>query len=201
MAYSPDFRKKVLETLSRGLSVRTTAALFGIHFTTIQNWKKHPEKAKTPQKRPPKKIRTEELLADIEMYPTDYLSERAKRFKCTPAAIAKMLIFSYRRIIMAYSPDFRKKVLETLSRGLSVRTTAALFGIHFTTIQNWKKHPEKAKTPQKRPPKKIRTEELLADIEMYPTDYLSERAKRFKCTPAAIRKAMLRNKFSKKRRY
>ena len=33
---------------------------------------------------------------------------------------------------------------------------------------------------------------------MYPTDYLSERAKRFKCTPAAIRKAMLRNKFSKK---
>jgi len=115
--------------------------------------------------------------------------------------IAKMLIFSYRRMIMAYSPDFRKKVLETLSRGLSVRTTAALFGIHFTTIQNWKKHPEKAKTPQKRPPKKIRTEELLADIEMYPTDYLSERAKRFKCTPAAIRKAMLRNKFSKKRRY
>jgi len=104
-------------------------------------------------------------------------------------------------MIMAYSPDFRKKVLETLSRGLSVRTTAALFGIHFTTIQNWKKYPEKAKTPQKRPPKKIRTEELLADIEMYPTDYLSERAKRFKCTPAAIRKAMLRNKFSKKRRY
>ena len=117
------------------------------------------------------------------------------------AVIAKMLIFSYRRMIMAYSPDFRKKVLETLSRGLSVRTTAALFGIHFTTIQNWKKHPEKAKTPQKRPPKKIRTEELLVDIEMYPTDYLSERAKRFKCTPAAIRKAMLRNKFSKKRRY
>jgi len=117
------------------------------------------------------------------------------------SCIAKMLIFSYRRMIMAYSPDFRKKVLETLSRGLSVRTTAALFGIHFTTIQNWKKHPEKAKTPQKRPPKKIRTEELLADIEMYPTDYLSERAKRFKCTPAAIRKAMLRNKFSKKRRY
>jgi len=104
-------------------------------------------------------------------------------------------------MIMAYSPDFRKKVLETLSRGLSVRTTAALFGIHFTTIQNWKKHPEKTKTPQKRPPKKIRTEELLVDIEMYPTDYLSERAKRFKCTPAAIRKAMLRNKFSKKRRY
>ena len=52
-------------------------------------------------------------------------------------------------MIMAYSPDFRKKVLETLSRGLSVRTTTALFGIHFTTIQNWKKHPEKAKTPQK----------------------------------------------------
>ena len=86
--------------------------------------------------------------------------------------IAKMLIFSYRRMIMAYSPNFRKKVLETLSCGLSVRTTAALFGIHFTTIQNWKKHPEKAKTPQKRPPKKIRTEELLVDIEMYPTDYL-----------------------------
>ena len=43
-----------------------------------------------------------------------------------PPYIAKMFIFSYRRMIMAYSPDFRKKVLETLSRGLSVRTTAAL---------------------------------------------------------------------------
>ena len=134
-------------------------------------------------------------------YEYDYGDDRGYFIFSWLGFIAKMLIFSYRRMIMAYSPDFRKKVLETLSRGLSVRTTAALFGIHFTTIQNWKKHPEKAKTPQKRPPKKIRTEELLVDIEMYPTDYLSERAKRFKCTPAAIRKAMLRNKFSKKRRY
>ena len=50
---------------------------------------------------------------------------------------------------MAYSPDFRKKVLEALSRGLSVRTTAALFGIHFTTIQNWKKYPEKSQNTTK----------------------------------------------------
>ena len=68
---------------------------------------------------------------------------------------------------MAYSPDFRKKSPGNIKSWIIGSNYSALFGIHFTIIQNWKKHPEKTKTPQKRPPKKIRTEELLADIEMY----------------------------------
>ena len=43
---------------------------------------------------------------------------------------------------MAYSADFRKKVLESLTRGLSVRRAAELFDIHFMTIQNWKIAPD-----------------------------------------------------------
>ena len=94
------------------------------------------------------------------------------RYTCEPFefAIASLdEVFVFHLGIVNLQDTFARGLL---SRGLSVRTTAALFGIHFTTIQNWKKHPEKAKTPQKRPPKKIRTEELLVDIEMYPTDYL-----------------------------
>ena len=66
---------------------------------------------------------------------------------------------------MAYSADFRKKVLESLTRGLSVRRAAELFGIHFMTIQNWKTAPDRPKVPQIRRPRKISKEALLADVE------------------------------------
>ena len=43
---------------------------------------------------------------------------------------------------MAYSADFLEKVLESLTRGLAIRRTVELFGIHFMTIQNWKIAPD-----------------------------------------------------------
>lgn len=42
---------------------------------------------------------------------------------------------------MTYSSDLRQKVLEKLEQGYSIRQTAELFGIHFTTVRNWKKQP------------------------------------------------------------
>ena len=72
---------------------------------------------------------------------------------------------------MAYSDNFRKKILESLTRGLSVRRAAELFGIHFMTIQNWKTVPDRPKVPQIRWPRKISKEALLADVEAHPTDY------------------------------
>ncbi|RRD86795.1 helix-turn-helix domain-containing protein, partial [Conchiformibius steedae] len=53
--------------------------------------------------------------------------------------------------------DLRQKVLEKLEQGYSIRQTAKLFGIHFTTVRNWKKQPfpTTPKPPQVRPPKKI----------------------------------------------
>ena len=102
---------------------------------------------------------------------------------------------------MAYSADFRQKVLQSLTRGLSVRRAAKLFGIHFTTIQKWKTAPDRPKVPQIRRPRKISKEALLADVETHPTDYLHERAKRFNCTPTAVHKAMRRYRISQKKRH
>ena len=102
---------------------------------------------------------------------------------------------------MAYSADFRKKVLESLTRGLSVRRVAELFGIHFMTIQNWKTAADRPKVPQIRRPRKISKEALLVDVEAHPTDYLHERAKRFNCTPTAVHKAMRRYRISQKKRH
>ena len=99
---------------------------------------------------------------------------------------------------MDYSANFRKKVLESLTRGLSVRRAAELFGIHFMTIQNWKTAADRPKVPQIRRPRKISKEALLADVEAHPTDYLHERAKRFNCTPTAVHKAMRRYRISQK---
>ncbi|RRD86370.1 helix-turn-helix domain-containing protein, partial [Conchiformibius steedae] len=36
---------------------------------------------------------------------------------------------------MTYSSDLRQKVLEKLEQGYSIRQTAKLFGIHFTTVR------------------------------------------------------------------
>ena len=103
---------------------------------------------------------------------------------------------------MAYSVDFRKKVLESLTRGLSVRRAAELFGIHFMTIQNWKTAPDRPKVPQIRRTRKISKEALLADVEAHPTGYPHERrAKRFNCTPTAVHKAMRRYRISQKKRH
>lgn len=102
---------------------------------------------------------------------------------------------------MTYSSDLRRKVLEKLEQGYSIRQTAELFGIHFTTVRNWKKQPfpTTPKPPQVRPPKKISKEALLADVEAYPTDYLYERAARFGCTAPSIRQALIRYGISRKK--
>lgn len=98
---------------------------------------------------------------------------------------------------MAYSQDFRQMILGKLEAGYSYRELAYEYGISPTTIQNWKKQPERKPILTRK--RKIDLEALRQDVEQYPDDYQRERAVRFNCTQEAIRKALIRLKISQKK--
>lgn len=98
---------------------------------------------------------------------------------------------------MAYSQDFRQMILGKLEAGHSYRDLAYEYSISSTTIQNWKKQPERKQVLTRR--RKIDLEALQRDVEQYPDDYQRERAVRFNCTQEAIRKALERLKISQKK--
>ena len=80
--------------------------------------------------------------------------------------------------------------MEKLEEGYSMRKTAKMFGIHFTTIEKWKRRGtlERKKRVVKR--RKIDLDKLRADVEARPDDYLYERARRFGYTAEGIRMAL-----------
>ena len=100
---------------------------------------------------------------------------------------------------MAYSIDFRKKVLDVKEKhNLSYRETAARFEIGIDTIVRWQKRLE-PKLTRDRPPTKINNDLLLQDIEAYPDAYYEERARRFGVTKVGIFHALKRLKISHKK--
>lgn len=89
--YSIDLRRKVIAQLAEGYSVRQVAKNFGIHFTTVQQWKTRDCLEPTKRTSYPAKIDLKALMADVEQYPDAYQYERAKRFHCSQADIGKAL--------------------------------------------------------------------------------------------------------------
>lgn len=83
--YSLDLRKKVLNFHKKGNSIRKTANVFGVHFTTIANWKKREAKEGLKPKnntiRKAKKITQIELEKFIQEHPEKTLEQIAKSFK------------------------------------------------------------------------------------------------------------------------
>jgi len=79
MAYSLDFRRKVLEVRKEeGLSMEKVAKRFRIGLATVMRWTKNPVPKKTRNK-PATKIDMEALKRDIATYPDAYIYERAHR--------------------------------------------------------------------------------------------------------------------------
>lgn len=102
MSYSLDLRKKAMEKLAAGQSIRKTAQDLGIHFTTVQEWKKRKDLA--PTKRTTsnnKKIDDVALLEDVRLYPDAYQYERAKRLGCSTSGI----FFALRRLGITYKKN------------------------------------------------------------------------------------------------
>jgi len=105
---------------------------------------------------------------------------------------------------MAYSVDFRKKVVEYLERGNTQRSAAEVFEIHLETVNKWSQQYQKTgeliDKPPKRYFKKIDPEKLQAYVEKHPDAYLKEIAEAFGCSDTAIHKALLRLDITRKKR-
>ncbi len=98
---------------------------------------------------------------------------------------------------MAYSNDYRQKILGKLEAGYSYREIAYEDKISPTTILNWKHQPERKK-PTRRS-HKIDPEALRLDVEQYPDAFQRERAVRFNCTQRGIGIALAKLNITKKK--
>ncbi|UOO81380.1 IS630 transposase-related protein [Uruburuella testudinis] len=98
---------------------------------------------------------------------------------------------------MAYSKDYRQMILAKLESGETYRALAAEFNISKSTIQNWKKQPERKIVTTRH--SKIDMEKLRQDVAQYPDHYQRERAVRFNCTQRAIGIALKRLKMTQKK--
>jgi transposase-like protein len=96
---------------------------------------------------------------------------------------------------MAYSVDFRRKVLDIKERdGLSIEKAAVRFGIGQAGIFRWTK-----RLARNKPSVKIDRECLLRDVEKYPDAYQHERADRPGCSQRGISDALKRFGISRKK--
>ena len=100
---------------------------------------------------------------------------------------------------MAYSLDFRKRILEIKRKGnLSFQTTSNLFGVSIRTLFNWSNRIE-PKIKRNKPATKIDMEKLAEDINKHPDDYKYERAQRFGVSTSGIAAALRRIKITNKK--
>jgi len=106
---------------------------------------------------------------------------------------------------MAYSEDFRKRVMEYLDEGNTWNDARSTFKISMTAIASWrqkcKKTGEVKDAP--RPPKaciKLDPEKLKSYVEKHPDAYLREVGEAFGCSGTAVIKAFKRLGITRKKR-
>lgn len=100
---------------------------------------------------------------------------------------------------MTYPVSFRRKVLAHIEEGMGKREAARLFKISPNTLYLWLNSTDlrpRNDAPRRR---KIDKEALRAHVEAHPDLYLRERAAHFGVTATAIRKAMHKLGYRKKK--
>jgi len=105
---------------------------------------------------------------------------------------------------MAYSVDFRKKVVEYLAKGHSQREASTVFGLHQETVNKWHQQYKSTgrleKKPYHRNFRKLDPEKLKAYVSEHPDAYLKEIGEDFGCSDVAVLKAFRRLGITRKKR-
>lgn len=105
---------------------------------------------------------------------------------------------------MAYSIDFRKKVIEYIGKGHSQREAAQVFGINPETVSLWHRQYVKTGNLEKksyiRRFRKLDPEKLQAYIAEHSDAYLQEIGDVFGCSDTAVLKALKRLGITRKKR-
>ena len=106
---------------------------------------------------------------------------------------------------MAYSEDYRRRVIEYRQAGHTLAEVNEAFKIYPSTLQDWEARMAngslKPRYPERRKPRKIDLEELERYMDEHPDDYLREIGAYFDCSAEAVRKALLKLKITLKKRH
>ena len=106
---------------------------------------------------------------------------------------------------MAYSEDYRKRVLEYNEEGHTQAEVSAVFKVNPSTIREWKARREagtlKTTYPKTRKPRKLPPEELVRYVNEHPDAFLEEIGGHFHCSAQAVRKALIKLKITRKKRH
>ena len=107
-------------------------------------------------------------------------------------------------IIMAYSIDLRKKVIEYIGKGHTQLEAAKVFGINPETVNTWRQQYVKTGSLEKklyiRSFRKIDPEQLKSYIAEHSDAYLQEIGDAFGCSAMGISKALKRLGITRKKR-
>lgn len=105
---------------------------------------------------------------------------------------------------MAYPVKYRKRTIEYRQEGHTLENTSQVFKVSIPTIRKWEEQLKNTgnlkDVAPKRKHKKINPEKLKEYVSKYPDAYLSEIAKNFACSEAAVCKAMKKHGFTRKKR-
>ena len=106
---------------------------------------------------------------------------------------------------MAYSEDFRRRVMKYLDEGHKWAEARETFKISMTAINSWRqKYKEtgeiKDDPPRRKAYKKLDPQKLKAYVEEHPDAYLKEIGEVFRCSDTAVQKAFKRLGITRKKR-
>ena len=105
---------------------------------------------------------------------------------------------------MAYSIDYRRRVLEYINEGHTQAETQAVFKVGTTTIKAWKKLLSDKNTLEKKTPEQearvYPSDKLRAYIKEHPQTILKEIAEYFGGSVSGAKSALTREKITLKKR-
>jgi len=104
---------------------------------------------------------------------------------------------------MSYDVKFRQRAIEYWKDGHSKRTTAAIFKVSASTLQEWKSQLKESGTMEAKKRRetwrKIDPVRLAEYVEQHPDAYLKEMAEEFGCSDTAVMRALRRLKITRKK--
>ena len=104
---------------------------------------------------------------------------------------------------MAYSEDYRKRVIEYRTEGHTLMETSKVFKVAIITIRQWENKLKEEGTLKKKPVKrsfrKLDPEKLKAYFALHPDAYLREAAEEFGCCETTITYACRKLKITRKK--
>ena len=106
---------------------------------------------------------------------------------------------------MAYSEDYRKRVIAYRREGNTLAQVKAVFKIHPSTLRDWEARYEtgslKTNYRKTRKPRKLPPDDLAKYVTEYPDAFLSEIGEHFGCSAQAVHKALKKLKITHKKRH